>query len=98
MALEWATAVQRTFAGHRDEHGFAPRVRIGVHAGEATEQAGDYSGRTVRTAARIAAAGADEVLVSVPTAAEAGHAATDESRQLELKGLTEPVAVTTFCW
>ena len=98
-ALGWATEVQRTLAEHRDEHGFAPRVRIGVHAGEATEVDGDYSGRAIHTAARIAtAATADEVVASVATVAEAGRAVPDEVRDLELKGLAEPVAVATVGW
>ena len=31
-----AAAIQRALARHRAEHGFAPSVRIGLHAGEAT--------------------------------------------------------------
>ena len=60
-----ATAIQRALARHRTEHGFAPTVRIGLHAGEATARDGDYFGSAVTRAARIsAAAGGDEVLVS----------------------------------
>ena len=47
--------IQRTLADHRRAHGFAPQVRIGVHAAEATRAAGDYEGAGVHAAARIGA-------------------------------------------
>ena len=60
-----AAAIQRALARHRADHGFAPSVRIGLHAGEATARDGDYFGSAVTRAARIsAAAGAGEVLAS----------------------------------
>ena len=51
-----AAAIQRALARHRAEHGFAPIVRIGLHAGEATARDGDYFGSAVTRAARISAA------------------------------------------
>ena len=95
-----AAAIQRALARHRTEHGFAPTVRIGLHAGEATPRDGDYFGSAVNRAARISAAAAgDEVLVSaellgrcqrsVPVAGE---------RTLELKGITEPVSAVLIGW
>ena len=66
-----AAAIQRALARHRAEHGFAPSVRIGLHAGEATSRDGDYFGSAVTRAARIsAAAGAGEVLASADLVAE----------------------------
>ena len=60
-----ATAIQRALARHRADHGFAPTVRIGLHAGDATARDDDYFGSAVTRAARIsAAAGAGEILVS----------------------------------
>ena len=44
-ALACAIAIQRTLAEHRRAHGFAPQVRIGVHAAEATRVGGDYEER-----------------------------------------------------
>lgn len=95
-----ASAIQRALARHRAEHGFAPTVRIGLHAGEATARDGDYFGSAVTRAARIsAAAGAGEILVSgdlfsscrraVPVAGE---------RTLELKGIAEPVSAVLIGW
>ncbi|MEX2459261.1 MAG: hypothetical protein WD770_09785, partial [Actinomycetota bacterium] len=39
-ALAAAVGVQRALAEHRRAHGFAPQVRIGVHAAEATRRGG----------------------------------------------------------
>ena len=64
-ALECACSIQRSLRDHRRDHGFAPRVRIGIHAAEATDRGGDYGGRGVHTTARIAAAaGPGEIIAS----------------------------------
>ena len=99
-ALECACSIQRSLRDHRRDHGFAPRVRIGVHATEATDRGGDYGGRGVHTTARIAqAAGPGEVVASRETlqAARSVFRALDE-RPLDLKGLAEPVTVATVDW
>jgi class 3 adenylate cyclase len=99
-ALSCAVAVQRALADHRRQHGFALRVRIGIHAGEATRRGQDYSGGTVHTAARIAGAGeGDEILASEETVAAAGRGfAVAETRGLTLKGIADPVRVATVDW
>ncbi len=99
-ALNCAIALQRTLDGHRREHGFAPRVRIGVHAAEATRRGGDFFGQGVHVAARVAAAGAAaQILVSAVTVATAGDAfPTSEPRALELKGISEPVEIVEVGW
>jgi class 3 adenylate cyclase len=99
-ALECACSIQRSLRDHRRDHGFAPRVRIGIHATEATDRGGDYGGHGVHTTARIAAAaGAGEIIASRKTleAARVGFRAIDE-RPLELKGLADPVTVATIDW
>jgi class 3 adenylate cyclase len=99
-ALQCACSIQRSLRDHRRDHGFAPRVRIGIHATEATDRGGDYGGRGVHTTARIAAAaGAGEIIASRETLEAASYAfrALDE-RALELKGLAEPVTVATVDW
>ena len=95
-----AAAIQRALARHRTEHGFAPSVRIGLHAGEATAREGDYFGSAVTRAARIsAAAGADEVLVSADLLAGCGQEVpVAGERTLELKGIAEPVAAVLIRW
>lgn len=99
-AIDCAVAIQRTLAEHRREHGFAPQVRIGVHAAEVSRRGGARSGRGVHEAARIAAAaGAGEVLVSCTTLREAGaDVACSPPRALTLKGLSAPVEVVALDW
>jgi hypothetical protein len=80
--------------------GFAPRVRIGIHAASATDRGDDYSGRGVHATARIAAAAdAGEIIASgqALAAASDGFRVSDE-RELELKGLADPVTVATVDW
>ncbi len=99
-ALQCACTIQRSLRDHRRDHGFAPRVRIGIHLSQATDRGGDYTGRGVHTTARIAAAaGAGEIVASHDAlrAAASGLPITNE-RALELKGLAEPVAVATVDW
>jgi class 3 adenylate cyclase len=97
-ALACAIAIQKRLAEHRQTHGFAPGVRIGVHAADARRVGDNYRGRGVHEAARIGAlAGAGEILASAETAAEAKvpHSAP---RTVELKGVSEPVEVVTIDW
>ena len=95
-----AAAIQRALARHRAEHGFAPSVRIGLHAGEATARDGDYFGSAVTRAARIsAAAGAGEVLASADLVAGCRRAVpVSGERTLELKGIAEPVVAVLVAW
>lgn len=99
-ALDCACAIQTSLQEHRREHGFAPSIRIGLHTTEATDRGGDYSGRGVHTTARIAAsAGAGEIIASQAVLdAAAESLPTLGERSLELKGLTEPVAVAVIDW
>jgi adenylate cyclase len=70
-------------------HGLPP-AHVGIHAGPVIVQEGDYFGRTVNLAARIAeAARPGEVLVSqeVVDAAEGGPVSFTEIGPVELKGV-----------
>ena len=73
-AVECAVALQRDLAAApADEE--RVRVRIGLHTGTAIRQAGDFHGRTVVIAARIAAqARGGEILVSADVASAVGRA------------------------
>ena len=93
-ALECAIEVQRAFAEReRDGSGESLRVRMGLHTGEVISEEGDYFGKNVILAARIAAqAVGGEILVSeeLRAAASSGNGnglRFDEGRELELKGL-----------
>jgi class 3 adenylate cyclase len=95
-----ATSIQRALARHRAEHGFAPSIRIGLHAGEATAREGDYFGSAVTRAARIsAAAGAGEVLASADLVAGCRREVPRSGeRTLELKGIAEPIVAVLVSW
>jgi class 3 adenylate cyclase len=98
-ALGCAIAIQRTLSDHRRDHGFAPQVRIGVHAAEATRVGDDFEGAGVHAAARIGAlAQGGEVLASLETIESAGSVATGEPREVSLKGLAKPVQVVAVDW
>jgi class 3 adenylate cyclase len=99
-ALECAITAQRTLDQHRREHGFAPQIRIGIHAAEVTDREGDYGGKGVHVAARIgASASADEIVASRATLEGLdGRFTTSAARALQLKGLAEPVLVATVDW
>jgi len=99
-ALRCAVSMQRTLAAHRREHGFAPQVRVGVHTAEATARAGDFTGRGVHIAARVAAgAGASEIVATIGTVEDASDdVVTTDARAVELKGLSAPVEVVTVAW
>ena len=71
-----------------------PPAHVGVAAGPVVVQGGDYFGRTVNLAARIAArAGAGQVLASQGVAEPAPPAGVRflELGELELKGFADPV-------
>jgi class 3 adenylate cyclase/ATP/maltotriose-dependent transcriptional regulator MalT len=99
-AMTSAVAIQRSLAEHRRMQGFAPQVRIGLHAAEATEVRDDYRGRGVHQAARIGAlAEGGEILVTAETIAAAGGSwEASEPREVTLKGFSEPVRVMSVSW
>lgn len=99
-AVECAVDILRTLADHRRAHGFAPQVRIGLHAASALRRGRAMAGKGVHMAARImASAGPEEILVSqesMKTALSRFH--TSEPRTLKLKGLADPVSVVSVLW
>jgi class 3 adenylate cyclase len=100
-AVECAAAIQRALADTELAESEQVRVRMGLHAGEAIREEGDFFGRSVILAARIAAqASGGEILVSESLKELAGE--TDVSfegrRELELKGLSGTHRVFTTNW
>jgi adenylate cyclase len=94
---EPAGAVEAALAmvGRVPEAGLPP-AHVGVAAGPVVVQGGDYFGRTVNLASRVAArARAGQVLVTEPVAAAVGPDGVrfTELGDLELKGFSAPVRV-----
>ncbi|HJY44564.1 MAG TPA: adenylate/guanylate cyclase domain-containing protein [Propionibacteriaceae bacterium] len=99
QAIRSAIAIQRALASHAMASGFAPPVRIGLHAAEATQRGDDFSGVGVHVAARIAAlAGGGEILASADALAAAGEVATSNLRNVEIRGVSEPISIASVAW
>jgi class 3 adenylate cyclase len=99
-ALECTVAVQRVLAYHRQEHGFALPVRIGVHRARVLRAGRAFRGKGVHVGARIASrAGAGEILASSETVrASRADVSTSAPRAVELAGISEPVDVQLVEW
>ncbi|WP_166804917.1 adenylate/guanylate cyclase domain-containing protein [Cryobacterium sp. Sr8] len=99
-AIEAMIALQRRLAQQRDTQGFAPSIRVGIHAAEATRVASDYSGTGVNIAARIAAAASgSEILVSETSLSGSRRSFGETGRRsLELKGISGPTSVVSIDW
>lgn len=98
-AITCAVAIQRRLAEHRKQHGFAPRVRIGLHASSAAQVGGNFRGKGVHEAARIASlAQGDEILASKATVGSSPLYPTSEPRSVTLKGISEPVEIVSIDW
>jgi class 3 adenylate cyclase len=98
-ALACAAAIQRRLAAHRRTNGFAPEVRIGVHAAEASRSPAGYSGKGVHEAARVGELGGPgEIYASLETARLGDGLAYSEPQKVTLKGISEPLEVVTIDW
>jgi class 3 adenylate cyclase len=102
-ALLCSIGIQRAMASYRLGHPETPiEVRIGLHTGEVVEEDGDYFGRNVILAARIAAvAEGGEILASglvKELADSGGDLGFDGGRDVELKGMSRPWRVHTVDW
>ncbi len=98
-AIGCAVEIQRSFAARRENHGFAPEIRIGVHEADALLSGNDYAGLGVHEAARIAAhANGNTILTSHATAIAAGAITVSPPRDVALKGLTEHLSIQDIPW
>ncbi len=97
-ALACAVAIQRKLDEHRRLHGFAPKVRIGVHAAGATQVGRNFTGKGVHEAARIAALAAGGEIVASRSTAAGSRFSTSEARTVTLRGTSEPVEIVTVGW
>jgi len=99
-AVACAVEIQRSLAALRRTSGFAPQVRIGMHEADATRHGSDYAGKGVHAAARISGlAGGGQILGSWPTlSAAASDVPCVGPREVQLKGIAEPVAIGEVVW
>lgn len=105
-ALRCAIAVQREIEGVGSDEEVNPaeriRVRMGLHCGETIAIGGDFFGRNVVVAARIAGqARGGEILASAvlrERVGDDGEFEFGEAREVELKGLTGTHAVQSVRW
>ncbi len=102
-AIHAAIAIERAIDGYRHEHGDAPiRVRIGMHTGEAIHRDGDFFGKSVALAARIADQGrGGEILVSAlvkELAESCGDVDFDPPRRADLKGFGDGYTLYPVRW
>jgi class 3 adenylate cyclase len=103
-AVHAAIAIQRAIEAYRpDELGDTPvLVRIGLHTGEAIHRDGDFFGKSVALAARVADEGrGGEILVSSMVkelSDSAGDIEFDPPRRADLKGLGEGYTLYPVRW
>lgn len=98
-AIESAVAIQRTLAEHRRAHGFAPRVRIGLHTAAARSSAEGYSGKGVHEAARVGAlARGEEIVATAETIPPVTRFPVSAPTETELRGIGTPVSVVSVDW
>lgn len=100
-AVACAAAIQRTLSDEELAESESVRVRMGLHAGEAIREEGDFFGRSVILAARIAAhAQGGEILVSsaLKQLADGCEVSFGAPRALELKGLSGTHEVFAAKW
>jgi adenylate cyclase len=97
-AAACAVAIQRALIGGWG--GVPVPVRVGMHSGNAKAEGGDFFGRTVVVAARVASAAAGgEILASEVVHEGLGGAfPVGRSRSLSLKGLAGDHAVFPVLW
>jgi adenylate cyclase len=85
---DWAVGFQRL-------HPERPLPRIGIHCGDALYRDGDYYGRDVNIASRVAARSrGGEVLVTRPVVSQGGsHLDFERIGEVRLKGFTDSTEI-----
>jgi class 3 adenylate cyclase len=97
-AIACAVAIQRRLADQRRTQGFAPQVRIGVHAAGATQVGQNFTGKGVHEASRITGlAEGGEILASRDTAT-GGRFPVSEVRTVDIRGMAEPIEFVSVDW
>jgi len=97
-AIDCAVMIQRRLSSHRRMHGYAPQVRIGIHAGDVQLENGTVRGAAVHRAARLCAAARAEKIVVSREALEASGRAPGILHEYALKGIQGKVAAAEVAW
>jgi class 3 adenylate cyclase len=102
-AVLCAIDLERAFAAYNREHADAPLlIRIGLHAGEPVREGGDFFGKSVTLASRIAGqARGGEILASAlvrELVDASGDIALGEVRGAQLKGFAEEQRLCDVPW
>lgn len=97
-AIECARRIQRRLVSHRREHGYAPQVRIGIHAGAVIDTGGGLRGAAVHRAARICGLAEGGQIVASREALEAAETRGERPRRVALKGVRDAVEVADVSW
>lgn len=99
-AVAAAIEVNRRLARQRDETGFAPSVRIGIHSGDVVEDGDDLIGSVVNLASRVtAAAEPDQIIVTEHVADHLEQSFVTEDRGIHsLKGVSRPRHLLAVRW
>jgi class 3 adenylate cyclase len=97
-AIDCAVSIQRRLSSHRRLHGYAPQVRIGIHAGDVQMENGAVSGSAVHRAARLCMAARGDTIVVSREALEASDRPLGGLREYTLKGIKEKVPAAELAW
>lgn len=92
--------IQTELGAARQESGFVPELRIGVHAGEAVDDEGDLIGRVINLASRVTdEAAPGEILVTEPVADQlVGKLELEDKGLRPLKGVQQPRHLLAVRW
>ncbi len=101
-AVDCAIAIQRAFAERNENAEEKIAVRAGLHTGEAIHDSGDFYGKHVNLAARIASQATGGQILTSSLLKEltdsAGDIEFDGGKEIELKGLTGTQRVFAIGW
>jgi len=101
-AVDAACAMQQGFQRHSRRHpDRALRIRVGIAAGDCTEDDGDYFGEPIIQAARLCGVCDPEAILAtevIRMLAPRGQHEFLPRGDMDLKGIPEPVAVVEVVW
>lgn len=99
-AVAAAIEVNRRLQQQRDETGFAPSVRIGIHSGDVVEDGDDLIGSVINLASRVtAAAEPEQIVITEHVADHLERSFVTEDRGIHsLKGVSRPRHLLAVRW